>query len=265
MKANRIEQGRRPRGPVFVAAAALLAALAAGAVFGFGKLRDLYLEQCVITDMAAQVSVTDGKMVKADVLAENLGLRVGANLALIDFGRRREEVLRRIPTLRSVTISRRLPDKVVVVAEERTPVAKMGLKGRRGPTGRVVDAEGMVFECARGTVLLPTIVESQLPGTPPGRELKGRPLDALRLVVTCREPRFMELGVQDVDTSHPDYLLATIGSNYSKVKIAWDDMDDLAWKLARLLEIIRSGAVGPVRTWNATMRNSITADPEQTN
>ena len=274
MKANRIESERRPRGPVVVAAIVFVALLVAGALFGFGKLRDIYLEQCVITDMASQVSITSGKMVKADVLAENLGLRVGANLALIDFERKREEALRRIPTLRSISISRRLPDKVVVVAEERTPIAKMGLKGKRGLTGRVVDVEGVVFPCMRGTLLLPTIIEPQAPGTAIGCELKGRALAALRLLVTCREPRFMELGVQDVDISRPDYLLATIGSNYSKVKIAWEGMDgdsspqadaDLEWRLSKLREVIRSGAAGPVRLWNATMPDRIFADPERTN
>lgn len=273
MKANRIESEHGSRGPLAVVATVAVAVIVVAAMVGFGKLRDIYLEQCVITDMAAQVSVTSGKMVKADVLAENLGLRVGANLALIDFERKREEALRRIPTLRSISISRRLPDKVVVVAEERTPIAKMGLRGRRGLTGRVVDAEGVVFPCMRGTLLLPTIIEPQAPGTGIGQRLEGRALSALQLLVTCRGPRFMELGVQDVDISRPDYLLATIGANYSKVKISWDGMDDapspkatadLEWRLSKLLEIIRSGAAGPVRLWNATMPDRIFADPERT-
>ena len=274
MKANKIESGRGPRGPLVVAAIVLVAVLVAAALVGFGKLRDIYLEQCVITDMASHVSITSGKMVKADVLAENLGLRVGANLALIDFERKREEALRRIPTLRSISISRRLPDKVVVAAEERTPIAKMGLKGKRGLTGRVVDVDGVVFPCMRGTLLLPTIIEPQAPGTAIGHELSGRARAALRLLVMCREPKFMELGVQDVDISRPDYLLATISSNYAKVKIAWEGMDgdpspqadsDLEWRLSKLLEVIRSGAAGPVRLWNATMPDRIFADPERTN
>lgn len=274
MKANRIEAGRRPRGPVVVAALVVVFAVAAAAVLGFGRLRDTYLEQCVISDMAEQVSITSGKMVKPDVLAENLGLKVGANLALIDFAERREETLRRIPTLRAISITRRLPDKVTVVAEERTPIAKMGLRGRRGLTGRVVDAEGMVFPCMRGTQLLPTIIEAQAPGTAVGSRLKGRAQAALRLIVACREPEFLELGVQDVDISLPDYLLATIGASYAKVKIAWEGMDgapsanasaSLHGRLSKLLKAIRSGAAGQVRLWNATLPDRIFADPERTN
>ena len=274
MKANKIESGSRPRGPVLIAALVMVLAVLVAALLGFGKLRDIYLEQCVITDMAEQVSITSGKMVKADVLAENLGLRVGANIALIDFAKKREEVLRRIPTLRSVSVSRRLPNKVVVVAEERTPIAKMGLRGRRGLTGRVVDVEGVVFPCMRGTMLLPTIVEPTPPGTAIGHRLTGRAQAALRLIVTCREPQFLELGVQDVDVSRPDYLLATLGANYAKVKIAWEGMDDdraphaaedLSCRLTELLKAIRSGAAGQVRLWNATLPHRIFADPERTN
>ena len=273
MRANKIESGRPPRGPVVLAALAAVAVFIVAVVLGFGRLRDVYLEQCVVTDMSRQVSITSGKMVKADVLAENLGIRVGANLALIDFARKREEVLRRIPTLKSISISRRLPDRVEVVAEERTPIAKMGLRGRRGLTGRVVDAEGVVFPCMRGTMLLPTIIEPMAPGTAVGQRLKGRARAALQLVVACREPQFLELSVQDVDISRPDFLLATLGT-YAKAKIAWDGMDDdrlvhapddLYGRLSELLKVIRSGAAGAVRLWNATMPGRIFADPERTN
>ena len=156
---------------VLAVAVVVVAALAL-ATLGFRRLRSVCLEQCVVTDMSSQVSITSGKMVKPDVIAENLGLRTGVNLALIDFERRREELLSRIPTLRSVSITRHLPDRVTIVAEERVPVAKMGVRGQRAPTGRVVDSEGMVFPCMRGVQLLPTIVEPS-PGTSVGQKLKG--------------------------------------------------------------------------------------------
>jgi len=271
MRANRIEQPGRRRGPLVAAAVVVLAVVVAGAI-GFGKLRDVYLEQCVVTDMAAQVSITSGKMVKADVIAENLGLRNGVNLATIDFGERRRELLARIPTLRTVSITRKLPDKVEISAEERVPMAKMGVRGRRGVTGRVVDVEGMVFPCMRGTQLLPTITEPP-PGTAIGHVLKGRSLAALRLVETCREPEFSDLSVLDVDISKPDYLLVTLGGSYARAKIAWDGMDDpgrqgrddLVSRLSKLRTAIRSGAVEGVKIWNATLPDRVFADPERTN
>ena len=211
-------------------------------------------------------------MVKADVIAENLGLRKGVNLATMDFTEKRRELLARIPTLRAVTITRKLPDKVLIAAEEREPVAKMGMRGRRGVTGRVVDVEGMVFPCLRGTQLLPSIVEPP-PGTAIGHMLSGRALAALRLVETCREPEFSDLSVLDVDISKLDYLLVTLGGSYARVKIAWDGMDDpdmhsrddLRARLSKLREAIRSGAAEGVKIWNATLPDRIFADSERTN
>ena len=272
MRDNKLESESRRRGPLVAAAVVVVTLLLVAGALGFGKLRDIYLEQCVVTDMAAQVSITSGKMVKADIIAENLGLRKGVNLAKVDFAERRRELLVRIPTLRTVTITRKLPGKVEISAEERVPIAKMGVRGRRGVTGRVVDSEGMVFPCLRGTQLLPAIVVPP-PGTAIGQMLKGRPLAALRLVETCREPEFADLSVLDVDISKPDYLLVTMGGSYARAKISWEGMDDpdtggredLVARLKRLRTAIRSGAADGAKLWNATMPDRIFADSERTN
>ena len=269
MKATKIE---RPNRTGLIVAAVLVALLALGVcgVAGYDKLKDLYLEQCVITDMASQVEISAGKMVHPSTIAEFLGLRPGANLALIDFPAKREDLLAKVPNLREVRISRRLPDKVVISTDERTPVARMGLKGKGGVTGRVVDTEGMVFIWQRGTQTLPTIREPQPPGTPKGRRISGRTLAALRLIEACREPEFAEFGVLEVDVSKPDFLLATLG-NYSTLKIAWEGMDDqtpashgdLVRKLTMLRKAIRSQVAPDAVIWNATMPDTITGDTQR--
>lgn len=268
MKATKIE---RPNHTGLIVTAVLLglAALGIGAVLGYDRLKAIYLEQCVITDMSAQVEISSGKMVHPSTIAEELGLRVGANLALIDFTSKREELLARIPNLRTVRITRHLPGKVTVAAEERTPIARMGLKGKQGVTGRVVDTDGMVFIWQRGTQTLPTIREPLPPGTPKGQRITRRTLAALRLIETCREPDFLELGILEVDVSKPDFLLVTL-SNYSKVKIAWKEMDDhtpasradLRTRLANLQKAIRSRIAPETVIWNATMPDNIFADTQ---
>jgi len=254
--------------PKFVAILVGLAILLAGVVFGYDRLRTVYLEQCVVTDMEAQVEISQGKMVPAGTLAEELGLKVGANLALIDFTRKREEILERIPNLRGLRISRQLPDRVTVTTEERTPIARMGLTGSRATTGRVVDTDGMVFVWQRGTQSLPTIREYGSI-TPKGRHIAGRTLAALRLVETCREPEFLELGLLEVDTSKHDFLVATLG-NYSKLKILWEGMDDpsahsrkdLLRRLQNLRDAIRSRVATDTVIWNATLPDRIFADTQ---
>lgn len=269
MKANKIERGRF-HGP---AAAILLAAVVAAAVgvkFGYDALRELYIEQSVISDLSAQIEITTGKMVPAGTVAEELGLKCGANLAEIDFSAKSQELLAKVPNLRTIRISRLLPDRVVVTAEERLPIARMGIRGIKTVTGKVVDSEGVVFICQRGTQTLPVIREPQSPGVKKGDQVAGRVLAALRLVEACREPEFLELGVLEVDTSKRDFLVATLG-NYSKVKICWNEMDessanarkDLLSRLTMLRDAIRSKVTPDTVVWNATMPGEIFADTQE--
>ena len=158
---------------------------------------------------------------------------------------------------------------MIVTAEERTPVARMELRGKNVLSGRVVDTEGVVFLWQRGTETLPTIREARVP-TPKGQRITRRTLAALRLVEICREPEFAELGILEVDVSKPDFLLATLG-NYATVKIAWEGMDeqtpashgDLVRKLELLRKAIRSRVAADAVIWNATMPDTITGDTQK--
>ena len=269
MKANKIEKGRF-HGPAAVILILLVAAAAVGVKFGCDALRDIYIEQCVVTDMSAQVEITTGKMVPAGTVAEELGLKKGANLAKIDFSAKTRELLAKVPNLREIRVSRLLPDKVIVTAEERLPIARLGIRGSKAVTGRVVDTEGVVFICQRGTQTLPVIREPLAPGMKRGERIKGRLMAALRLIEACREPELLELGVLEVDTSKRDFLVVTLG-NYSKVKICWEEMDvpsaksreDLLSRLTRTRDAIRSRVTPDTVIWNATMPGEIFADTQE--
>lgn len=235
--------------------------LLAGVMIGFGKLRALWLDQCVITDMASQVEIESGKMVKADVLADEFGIRTGANLALIDFTARRETILRKIPNLRDLQIVRTFPNRVRISQKERIPMAQMGLRGSKRPTGRVVDADGVVFNCWRSTcALLPRIVEPSRNVTAVGARLNGRAYAALQLLAAVGESEFQSLKVLDLDISHSDYILATLGPDYSSAKIAWEGMDTptvsshegLLRQLRRLMFAIRANVDAGPTVWDAT-------------
>lgn len=236
-------------------------AVIAGLAFGYTTLRALWLEQCVITDMERQVSITSGKMVKADVLAdkENFGLHPGANLALIDFDKLRTKVLARIPNLKNLTLFRQLPDRITITTEERVPIARLGLRNEKRNSGRVVDAEGVVFECFPGTALLPIIFENGAPGTSRGQHVEGHAFAALQLVAMCREPEFQPLGLREISLEKTDYLTVTLGS-YSRAKIAWEDMPaktsaaraSLRRQLTHLIQAINALPSNDIATWDAT-------------
>lgn len=261
-KQNKINHSRQ-WSALAVLAIVVIAATAVGLVVCYDKLRDLWLEQCVIADMAAQVSVTSGKMVKADVLAEEFGLRTGANLALIDFDVERKRILETIPNLKEITVTRHLPDRVTIVAEERRPVARLNVVKIKADSGKVVDDEGVVFMWQRGTRQLPVIRERSAPGTRKGARLTGRPLSALRLVEAWQDVANAPVGILEVDVSQPDYLLATL-SNYSMAKIAWEGMDgpadpqnpNLARILKRLAQALATRLGDGALIWNATDTSS---------
>ena len=187
MKENKLKTKHSGRKALALAGSAAFLVLIGAVVFAYGRLRALWVEQCVITDFASQVSITDGRMVRADVVAGQFGLKNGANLALIDFDERRRELLKKIPNIRNVTISRHLPNRISIEVEERVPVVRLGIKGKKEPTGRVADTDGVVFISSSGTQMLPTIREAAAPGTQKGQRLSGHALAALRLIETCRE------------------------------------------------------------------------------
>ena len=224
MKVNKIENKSRKQGILTVLGVVFGIAALVGLAIAYDKMRDLWLEQCVITDVATQVSVTDGKMVRADTVALEFGLKNGANVALIDFKAERERVMKKIPHIRNLTVVRHLPNRVDISVEERVPVARMNIRGSRAASDRVVDTDGVVFPWKRGTQTLPTIREAFAPGTPNGHRISGHTLAALRLLETCAE-KYPELNILAVDVSKTDYLLATLG-NYSELQIAWEGMDD---------------------------------------
>lgn len=247
-----------------IAIATVVMLLIALSIFGLGKaygvLKEIYLEQCQIVNIDEQINLTAGKMVHADTIKEALGLKVGANLALIDFKERRKELLKKAPNLRNIFITRHLPDKVTIETEERVPIARINLKGRKSPSGIVVDSDGVVFSWARGTGLLPMIRESEAPLSAPGQVLSGRALAALRVIEACQDGDLRELGIQEIDISKPDYLLVTL-SNYSRAKIAWDSMKDvdsfdsrrsMLKQLTLLSQAISSRVGEDAVLWNAT-------------
>lgn len=246
-----------------VLALVILVLVGVGVLLGYEKLRDLWREQCVIRDMEHQVVIQSGKMVKADVIAALFGLKVGANLATIDFAEKRRTTLEKVPNLRDLRIRRFLPDRVTIAIEEREPIARLNIQGRKGDSGKVVDSEGVVFCCSRGTQLLPVIREAGPQGTAVGHHLTARSRAALRLVEACREPDYTELGLLDADTTKTDYLSATIGgsSRQAQLKIAWEGMDkpstpasraSLNRQLKHLRDAIRAQLIQGSAVWNAT-------------
>ena len=244
--------------------ALLLAMIVAGFSLTFGALRGIWREQCQITDPELNVVITNNKdeqrrMVHPEIITRWFGLTNGANLATIPFAELREKLLARIPNIHDLKVERRLPNRVTIDVFERDPAVRVApLKGKVD-TGLVADLEGVVFRFSSNVSALPVIREAESPGTQPGKRLAGMSAAALRLIEAAALPELAGFSVLEVDTSHTDYLLATLG-DYSRAKIAWDHMlddtrasrDSLQRQLKFLSQAIATRMITQPTTWDAT-------------
>ncbi len=258
---NTREGGGVPRTVVLaiLAALAILAVVGTALSLAYNALRDIWQEQCRVEDREIDVVITSGKMVHPDVITLHFGLTNGANLAQIPYADLRLKLLARVPNIKDIKIERRLPNRVTVDVVEREPIARIAPSRGRAETGRVADLEGVVFRFSSNTSLLPVVREVGTTATPPGKKLSGFAAAALRLVEIASQPDLADLRVLEVDTSHKDYLLVTLG-NYDRVKLAWDHMeedsrlsrDSLTKQLKRLAKAINVNITPRTTLWIAT-------------
>ena len=261
------DNARRTRLGAAIGVLVLIAAAAAtGLALGFDALRGIWREQCRITDPELDVVITNNKdqdeqrrMVQPEIITYHFGLTNGANLATIPFAALREKLLGRIPNVRDLKIERRMPKRVMIEVVERDPAVRVAPPKGKSDTGLVADAEGVVFPFYGNVSALPVVREASTPGTQPGKRLSGMSAAALRLVEAVASLELTGLSVLEVDTSHADYLLATLG-DYSRAKIAWDHMLDdsraaresLQRQLKNLSHAIATRMITQPTLWNAT-------------
>ena len=254
------DEGRSSWRKVAFAGGVLAAALLVwGGYLGWRELDRICRETTRIADLETDVSIVSGKMVAPEIITMHFGLTNGASLADIDFSGLRAKLMDKVPNIRDVRISRRLPNRVSVEVIEREPIARLMSQSQRSAAGRVVDSEGVVFRYSRDVDMLPIIRESKTAQTKPGERLKGLSAAALRLVEMVAEKPFSSLGIQEVDSSRTDYLVATMG-DYSQARIAWNKMgedsraarESLRGQLERLTNSIATQMVPGARLWIAT-------------
>ena len=240
----------------------LLAAALTGIAFGVTSLRKTWREQCVVTDRELDVVIDNRKdeqrrMVHPDIITLYFGLTNGANLATIPFAELRDKLLGRIPNIADLKIERRLPNRVTITVVEREPAVRITTLKGRADSGRVADLEGVVFPFSSNVSALPVIREAT--ATPSGKRLTGMAAAAVRLVEEAALPELADLSVLEVDTTHADYLLVTLG-DYSRARIAWDRMCEdtrasrtsLTNQLTRLSKAIATRVITQPTLWHAT-------------
>ena len=141
--------------------------------------------------------IKDGPVIKADLIREYTRIRRGANLFEFDIGRIRRDFLQHVHSVRSIELTRLLPDTMKVEITERLPVARI----RQRRLGDVVaDRDGRVFAVNAVSRHLPTLSGYEGEKLRPGDEVAGLARDAITVLAVCRHLSVgHDLGIASID------------------------------------------------------------------
>lgn len=147
-------------------------------------------------------------------------IKEGQNIFGFDIRAVRDYVMANSPNFQSMTITRYLPDTVIIEVVDRAPLVRIGRRG-----GMVADLDGYVFISRAGMRGLPEVVGYNGPDLKPGMQLDGGILAALQLVEACESPRF-EMDVARADIGNPEQLVVWLeyAEKKREVTITWSGM-----------------------------------------
>ena len=231
------------------AAAVLVLALGTGLVVLWMTFRmiggSLFRENSFFAIRDIRLECPEIEVARADVLAF-LPFRAGDNLFAANLADARRAMLLKLPKLKDVELSRRLPDQLLVRARERVALARLKMEGY----ALAVDAEGCVLGLLDPSRRLPLITGHDLAVVRPGMDLSGTTvMAALDVLSVCAgTPVGRHVRIARVDVRAPEELDLLLADG-AQVRLAWRQMharstlsrEYLEQKLMRLADIKRQG------------------------
>lgn len=161
--------------------------------------------------------LSDGQRISPSKVKQWAEIEVGMNTHSVNIAKMRTALLR-VPVIKSVDVTRYIPNRLEIKISERLPIACLGVHRLLG-----VDQTGYVFTVAPTRNAMPTItgfVEQISPGT----RLQGRLLNAVEVVdVLNRTPLGGLIRVDVLDVREPDCLLLKLTEG-PLVPLKWNDM-----------------------------------------
>jgi cell division septal protein FtsQ len=208
-------------GPAFFAL--VVVALAAAGVVGWfalmrvGEVLFSKNERFIMRNL--DVKVQQGAIVTPALVREWARLREGENLFDFNIAKIRNDLLRWSPNVKSVQITRRLPDTLALEVSERIPLARMASERHL-----VVDDEGVLFGVPSRGKRLPVIAGYDGPPLRRGRRVQGAALAGLAVLDACGDPD-LRIDVATIDVSHKGHLTMRL-VNGKTVKLSWKHMGE---------------------------------------
>jgi len=168
------------------------------------------------------LEIKAGEVVTTDLVKEYTGICEGMNLFAMNISKIRNDVLKCVPNIKAMHITRVLPNTLKIETVERIPVARLGLTGKL-----VVDDESYIFWQKTAARSLPAITgyRDRTESLHAGMQLKGMGLAALEVLDACDDPR-LGITVDSIDVESEEYLLVNMNHSgvETQVKLSWVGM-----------------------------------------
>ncbi len=238
-------RGNGGRSPVMIALLAAVSVVAGCALVWLLMVetgRALYSENPRFKIVTLEIR--GARVLTREMVKEFTGIREGRNMFDFSIKKVRKDFLTKVPFARRMSISRVLPDTVIIEIEEREAVARVGSKDG----AMVADRDGVVFFLRHRREDLPVILgyAYDIKG---GDTLKGMGLAALDAIEACADPRLL-LRLEAVDVSAPDHIKLYIlcEGSQREILLAWKGMETRSEegrqaafkKLCRVAEILQT-------------------------
>jgi len=206
-------RGKPWRPPRWMPAALAFCAVAATAATGVWAHHRFYLCRDSRYTLL-HLDIEPGVLYTPSALADILQLEKGHNIFTVcDIAERRRFLLQAGHAVKEVSLTRVLPDRLVVRTVEREPVARIA-----GDAHLLVDGEGVVF-AGGWAAPLPGISGAGNP-LEPGARLRNMGLAAAVFARVLRATG-VNLPVLNIDASKEDYIVLTL-PNSRKILLAWE-------------------------------------------
>jgi cell division septal protein FtsQ len=182
---------------------------------------------------------TDGTLLSEEEIEEATEIKKGDNVLLVDLAHVKAK-LQRLPALSHVTVSRDMEGRILVVANQRRPVAWVQCEAQHASPsypggGMLVDADGTAIPTAvipTQFSSLPVIQHETLEKIHPGEVLRGEQFSAaMQLMFAMQERRQPLVRV----VVHRTFALDAVLKDGPVVTFAWDDLEAELPRFDRLM------------------------------
>lgn len=170
-----------------------------------------------------EVEITTQLAVTPQKIRELTEIYEGKNIFSFHAGEKRESLLRNVPNLGEVKITKQLPDKVQIVATDRVPVIKIGVSNfASDPQGYV-----MVMDEAlrRRWSALPVLTDgNDNIKALPGQTLSGKHAIALRIMNVYNEMEGISFKIEQIDVSGRIYIILMTADGNREIRLVWEEL-----------------------------------------